>query len=66
MEKLYAVNKNKTGSGLCSDNERFIAKFRLKLKKVEKTTRPFTYDLNQILYNYAVEVTNGFKGKQSA
>ena len=39
-----------------------IAKFRLKLKKVEKTTRPFRYDLNQIPYNYTVEVRNRFKG----
>ena len=39
-----------------------IAKFRLKLKKVEKTTRPFMYDLNQIPYDYTVEVTNRFKG----
>ena len=39
-----------------------IAKFRLKLKKVGKTTRPFRYDLNQIPYDYAVEVTNRFKG----
>ena len=39
-----------------------IAKFRLKLKKVKKTTRPFWYDLNQILYGYTVEVTNRFKG----
>ena len=39
-----------------------IAKFRLKLKKVEKTTRRFRYDLNQIPYNYTVEVTNRFKG----
>ena len=39
-----------------------IAKFRLKLKKVEKTTRRFRYDLNQIPYDYAVEVTNRFKG----
>ena len=62
MEKLYAVNKNKTGSGLGSDNEHFIAKFRLKLKKVEKTTRPFRYDLNQIPYDYTVEVRNRFKG----
>ena len=43
-------------------HELFIAKFRLKLKKVEKTTRPFRYDLNQIPYNYTVEVTNIFKG----
>ena len=45
-----------------SDHELLIAKFRLKLKKVEKTTRPFRYDLNQIPYNYTVEVTNRFKG----
>ena len=45
-----------------SDHELCIAKFRLKLKKVEKTTRPFRYDLNQILYDYTVEVTNRFKG----
>ena len=37
-------------------------KFRLKLKKVEKTTRPFRYDLNQILYDYTMEVRNRFKG----
>ena len=42
--------------------ELLIEKFRLKLKKVGKTTRPFRYDLNQILYNYTVEVTNRFKG----
>ena len=40
----------------------FIAKFRLKLKKVGKTTRPSRYDLNQIPYDYTVEVTNRFKG----
>jgi len=45
-----------------SDHELLIAKFRLKLKKVGKTTRPFRYDLNQILYNYTVEVRNTFKG----
>ena len=61
MEKLYTFGKNKTRS-CCSDHELFIAKFRLKLKKVGKTTRPFRYDLNQILYNYTVEVTNRFKG----
>ena len=43
-------------------SELLIAKFRLKLKKVEKTTRPFRYDLNQILYDYTVEVRNRFKG----
>ena len=45
-----------------SDHDLFIAKFRLKLKKVGKTTRPFRYDLNQIPYDYTVEVTNRFKG----
>ena len=61
MEKLYTVSQNKTGS--CgSDHGLLIAKFRLKLKKVGKTTRPFRYDLNQIPYDYAVEVTNRFKG----
>ena len=45
-----------------SDHELFIAKFRLKLKKVGKTTRSFRYDLNQIPYNYTVEVRSRFKG----
>ena len=58
MEKLYTVSKNKTRS---SDHEFLIATFRLKLKKVRKTTRPFRYDLNQIPYNYKVEVTNRYK-----
>ena len=49
MEKLYIVSKNKTGSWVwLTDHELFIAKFRLKLKKVGKTTGPFRYDLNQI------------------
>ena len=62
MEKLYTVSKNKTGSWLCSEHELLIAKFRLKLKKVGKTTRPFRYDVNQIPYDYIVEVRNRFKG----
>ena len=45
-----------------SDHELLIAKFRLKLKKVEKTTAPFRYDLNQIPYDYTVEVRNRFRG----
>ena len=45
-----------------SDNELLIAKFKLKLKKVGKTTRPFRYDLNQIPYDYTVNMTNRFKG----
>ena len=47
---------------MASDHELLIAKFRLKLKKVGKTTRSFRYDLNQIPYDYTVKVTNRFKG----
>ena len=61
MEKLYTVSKNKTGADCDSDHE-LIAKVRLKLKKVEKTAGPFRYGLNQITYDYTVEVTNRFKG----
>ena len=61
-KKLYIVSKNKTGADCGSDHELLIAKFRLKLKKVGKATRPFRYDLNQIPYNYTIEVTNRFKG----
>ena len=49
------------GADCGSDHELLIVKFRLKLKKVEKTTRPFRYDLNQIPYDYTVEVTSRFK-----
>ena len=49
MEKLYTISQNKTGSYCGSDHELLIAKFRLKLKKVGKTTRPFRYDQNQSL-----------------
>ena len=62
MEKLYTVNKTKTRADCGSDHELLISKFRLKLKKVGKTTRPFRYDLNQIRYIYVVEVRNRFKG----
>ena len=62
MEKLYTVSKTRLGVDCCSDHEILIAKFRLKLKKVGKTTRPFRYDLNQIPYDYTVEVRNRFKG----
>ena len=61
MEKLYTVSKNKTGADCGSDHELLIAKFRLKLKKVWKTTRLFRYDLNQIPYNYTVEVRNSLR-----
>ena len=54
--------KTRLGDGCGSDHELFTAKFRLKLKKVGKTTKPFWYDLNQIPYNYTVEVRNRFKG----
>ena len=50
------------GADCGSGHELLIAKFRLKLKKVGKTTRPFRYDLNHIPYDYTVEVTNRFKG----
>ena len=46
----------------CGSDHEFIAKFRLKLKKVGKTTRPFRYNLNQIPYDYTMKVTNRFKG----
>ena len=63
MEKLYRVSKNRPGPPYGgSDHELLIAKFRLKLKKGGKTTIPFRYDLNQIPYDYTVEVTNRFKG----
>ena len=54
--------KTRPGADYGSDHEFLIAKFRLKLKKVAKTTRPFRYDLNQIAYDYTVEVRNRFKG----
>ena len=62
MEKLYTVKKTRLGADCGSDHDLFIAKFRLKLKKVGKTTRPFRYGLNQIPYDYTVEVRNRFKG----
>ena len=62
MEMLYTVSRTRLGADCGSYHELLIAKFRLKLKKVGKTTRPFTYDLSQITYDYTVEVTNRFKG----
>ena len=54
--------KTRPGADCGSDHELLVAEFRLKLKKVEKTTRPFSYDLNQTPYDYTVEVRNRFKG----
>ena len=64
MEKVYTVSKTRPGADCGSDHELLIAKFRLKLRKVGKTTRtrPFRYDLNQIPYDYTVEVRNRFQG----
>ena len=62
MEKLYTVTKTRPGADYGSDHEFLIAKFRLKLKKVRKTSRPFRYDLIQIPYDYTVEVRSRFKG----
>ena len=61
-EALYSQQKKTPGADCGSDHELLIAKFRLKLKKVGKTTRQFRYDLNQIPNEYTVEVTNRFKG----
>ena len=61
MEKLYTVSKTRTGADCGSDHDFLIVKFRLKLKKVGKTTRPLKYDLNLIPYDYTVEVRNRFK-----
>ena len=61
--------KTRLAAGCGSGHELLIAKFRLKLKKVEKTTRPFRIELNQIPYDYTVEVRNRFRGlsgRQSA
>ena len=61
-EALYSQQKTRLGADCGSDHELLIAKFRLKFKKVGKTTRPFRYNLYQIPYVYAVEGTNRFKG----
>ena len=62
IKKLYIVSKTRPGADCDSDHQLLIAKFRLRLKKVEKTIRPPRYDLKQIPYDYTVEVTNRFKG----
>ena len=61
-EALYSQQKQDQELTVATDHELLIAKLRLKLKKVRKTTRPFSYDLYQITYDYPVEVTNRFKG----
>ena len=62
MENSIHSSKTRSGADCGSDHELLITKFRLKLKKVGKTSRPFRYDLNQIPYDYTVEVRNRFKG----
>ena len=62
MEKPIQSAKTRPGADCGLDHELLIAKFRLKLNKVGKTTRPFRYDLNQIPYDYTVEVINTIKG----
>ena len=62
MENLYTVSKTRLGADCGSDHELLIVKFRFKLKKIGKTTRPFKYDINEIPYDYTVEATNRFKG----
>ena len=61
-EALYSQQKQDHELSTSSNHELLIPKFRLKLKKVGKTSRPFRYDLNQIPYDYTVEVRNRFKG----
>ena len=58
----YSQKKTRPGADCGSDHELLIPKFRLKWKKVRKTTRPLRYDLNQIPYNYTVKVTDRVKG----
>ena len=61
MEKFYTVTKTRPGADCGSDPQLFIGRFRLKLKKVGKTTKPFRSYLKQMPYDYTVEVTNRFK-----
>ena len=60
--KLYTVSKTRPGADCGSDHDLLTAKFRLKLKKLEKTTRPFRYNLNQTPCDYTVEVRKRLKG----
>ena len=61
-EAVYSQQKTRPGANCGSDHQLLIANFRLKLKETGKNTRPVRYDLNQIPYEYAVEVMNRFKG----
>ena len=61
MRSSIQSAKTRPGADCGSDHELLIAKFKFQLKNVWKTTRPFRYDLNQILYDYTMEVTNKFK-----
>ena len=61
-DEVYIVSKTRPGADWGSDHELFIAKFRFKLKKVGKTTRPCRCNVNQIPCDYTLEVTNGLKG----
>ena len=61
-EALYSQQKQDQELTVAQIMNSLLPKFRLKLKKVGKTTRPFRYDLNQSPYNYTIEVTNRFKG----
>ena len=63
IEKLYTIRKIRLGADCGSDHELLIARFRVTLKKVGKTTRPFKYDLNKIPYDYTAEVRNRFKAR---
>ena len=62
MEKIYTVSQRRLGADCGSDHDLLIVKFRLNLKKVGKTTRPFRYDVKPIRYDYTVEFRNRFKG----
>ena len=61
-ESVYSQQKTRPGADCGSDHQLLIAKLRLKVKKTRKTIRPASYDLNQIPYEFAVEVKNRFKG----
>ena len=61
-EALYSQQKTRPGADCGSDHKLLMTKFRLKVKKVEKTSTPFRYDLHQIPYDYTVEMRNRLKG----